>query len=286
MEIIIGKNAGFCFGVKRAVEGSLNEVTDKKVYCLGELVHNNEVIKRIEEKGIKVIDSIEKIVDDNSKIIIRAHGIKKEIYDEISKRHLDLIDYTCPFVLKIHDIAQKYRDEGYFILVVGSKMHPEIIGTISYCGNNSMVIEDKNDLSLAIEKIMLSKLKKVLLIVQTTYSEEKFMELDKKLKEILPNDLSLVIKNTICNATSVRQKEVEELSKKVDLMIIIGGKNSSNTKKLYEISSNNVKTLLVENKDELEISGLKNINIVGIMAGASTPYDSINEIVEKIKKEV
>lgn len=279
MEIIIGKTAGFCYGVKRAVEGSLNETSDKQIYCLGELVHNKQVMNEIEKQGIKLIEDI-KEVPNNSKVIIRAHGVVKEIYEIAKEKNIDLIDYTCPNVLKIHEVASKYKNENYYIFVIGNKTHPETIGTISYCGNNYSCIETEDDINDSIESLKESKIKDLLLIVQTTFSEAKFKLIKEKIEETI-NDINIVVKNTICAATSTRQKETENLSKEVDCMIIIGGKNSSNTKKLYELAEKNCqKAIAIETKEELNKEELINYQKIGIMAGASTPKKNIDEVAE------
>lgn len=284
MEIIVGKTAGFCFGVRRAVEGSFEQIKNsdnKKIYCLGELVHNKQVIENLEKKGIELIDNIEDIRNEDSKMIIRAHGIKKEIYMEAEQKNIEIIDYTCPFVLKIHNIVDEYRKKGYYIFVVGSKVHPETQGTISYCGEKYSVIETEEDVQSAIINLQKSNITDLLIIVQTTFSEKRFENIEKQVKSSLLDYTNIVVKNTICAATSQRQKETEELSKQVDCMIIIGGKNSSNTKKLYEISSKNCeKTVLIETVKELDIEKVTNFNKIGIMAGASTPQESIDEVVK------
>lgn len=279
MEIIIGKTAGFCYGVKRAVEGSLKETSDKQIYCLGELVHNKQVMKEIEKQGIKLIEDINE-VPNNSKVIIRAHGVVKEIYEIAKEKNIELVDYTCPNVLKIHEVASKYKNENYYIFVIGNKTHPETIGTISYCGNNYSCIETEDDINDSIESLKESKIKDLLLIVQTTFSEAKFKLIKEKIEETI-NDINIVVKNTICAATSTRQKETENLSKEVDCMIIIGGKNSSNTKKLYELAEKNCqKAIAIETKEELNKEELINYQKIGIMAGASTPKKNIDEVAE------
>lgn len=279
MEIIIGKTAGFCYGVKRAVEGSLKETSDKQIYCLGELVHNKQVMNEVEKQGIKLIEDINE-VPNNSKVIIRAHGVVKEIYEIAKEKNIELVDYTCPNVLKIHEVASKYKKENYYIFVIGNKTHPETIGTISYCGNNYSCIETVDDINDSIERLKASKFKDLLLIVQTTFSEAKFKLIKEKIEETI-NDINIVVKNTICAATSTRQKETENLSKEVDCMIIIGGKNSSNTKKLYELAEKNCqKAIAIETKEELNKEELLKYKKIGIMAGASTPKKNIDEVAE------
>lgn len=284
MEIIVGKNAGFCYGVKRAVDGAEAEAKKGTVYCLGELIHNKQVINSLQEKGVNFIEKIE---EAKGKTIIRAHGETVQTFNKANDFGIPIIDYTCPFVEKIHKIGTEYKNKGYYILLCGKKTHPENIATISFCGENSKVIEEPEDMKKEIEELKKLKIKKVLLIAQTTYSLAKFEIIEKTLKNELPKEIELEIKNTICNATEIRQKETEQLSKQVSAMIVIGGKNSSNTRKLYEICLKNCKNSVhIETAEELEIENLKNTKKVGIMAGASTPQKSIDEVVEKLKSKI
>ena len=283
MEIIVGKTAGFCYGVKRAVDGCVEQIQEKskKIYCLGEIVHNKQVVLDLEDRGVEFIENIEDVKDIDSKVIIRAHGVEKNIYKVANNKDIELIDYTCPNVLKIHKIAEEYKNKGYYIFLTGIENHPEVIGILSNCGENVSLIKTENDMEKAYLNFKSSNIKKILLISQTTYSVKKFENIKKILEESLNEEYELVIKNTICLATETRQKETKELSLKVDIMIIIGGKNSSNTKKLYEVSLENCKnTICIETKKELENMDFKGINRVGIMAGASTPRKSIDEVVK------
>lgn len=283
MELIVGKTAGFCYGVKRAVDGAKEELKQNEaLYGLGEIVHNQEVIKELEGFGMQFIENIE---DSKGKTIIRAHGIPKQTYEKAKEKQIELIDYTCPKVLKIHEIAEEYANKGYYIFLLGNRKHPEIIGTLSYCGENKFVIEKEDDTIKALEVLEKSGIKKLLVISQTTYSLERFYIIKEIIGNEIPRNIEVVIKNTICQATEIRQKESEEMAKKVDFMIVIGGKNSSNTKKLYEIAKQYCKTvLLIENETELVIDKMQSNNKVGIMAGASTPRESIEKVLEKLEK--
>ncbi len=288
MEIILGKTAGFCYGVKRAVEGAKKEIEENNnLYCLGEIVHNKQVIEQLEKNGMTFIETLNQVKQKNANVIIRAHGVSKNIYELAKDKNIKIKDYTCPNVLKIHEIAEKYANEGYYILLCGNETHPENIGTISYCNENYDVIEKEDELDNIIQKILENKINKVLLISQTTYNLEKFNNIEKELKnQLYKNNIDLVIKNTICRATELRQKETKEIAKKADYMIIIGGKNSSNTKKLFEIANkycNN--TVCIETVEELDIEKLKQFETIGIMAGASTPDESINDVINKITKK-
>ena len=291
MEIILGKTAGFCYGVKRAVENAEKQTeNEKKIYCLGEIVHNSVVINSLKEKGIEFIEDI-KDVKSKTKTIIRAHGVEKNIYEYAKKNNIQLEDYTCPKVVMIHEKVDKYVNEGYYIFLCGNKMHPENIGTISYCNNKCSNIEKKEDIEVALSELYKSNLNKVVLISQTTYSFKMFQEIQEIIEKQLDESYEIIIENTICKATEVRQKETNELSKNVDMMIIIGGKNSSNTKKLYDISKVNLEnSICIENILEIDKEVEKKIinsDKIGIMAGASTPNISIQEVIkylEDIKK--
>ena len=284
MEIIIGKTAGFCFGVANAVNKSKEQLKNKKnIFCLGELVHNKQVTEELENEGLIFIDDISEANED---IIIRAHGEKKETYSEAKKLGLNIIDLTCPKVTKIHKIAEEYEKKGYYIVLIGNKEHPETVATISYCGNNSYIIESKEDIDKALQNLYNSQISKLVILSQTTFSLAKFNEIVQLIsKDIEDKNIDLEIKNTICDATRLRQEETKELSSKVDVMIIIGGRHSSNTNKLYEIAKTNCNnSILIESSDELDKNEIKKHKKIGIMAGASTPKKSIESVVEMLKK--
>ena len=280
MEIIIGKNAGFCYGVQRAVNNALEEVKKNKTYCLGEIVHNQNVINKLEKSGLCFINTIEQAKGNT---IIRAHGVPKDIYEKAEKMNIKLIDLTCPSVLKIQNLADEYSNKGYFIIIVGKANHPEVIGIESRAGSEYSIIDNKSDLSKLLNKI--NNKKKILLISQTTHSSKKFDEIVKELKNSIKHDVVLEIKKTICPSTEIRQKETEEIAKKVDLMIIIGDKRSSNTNKLYEIACKFCnKVIFISNENELDLKSIKDIDSIGIMAGASTPIEDIIKIKELLLK--
>ena len=284
MEIIIGKTSGFCHGVKNAVDKATEEVeiSNQTVYCLGELVHNKHVTNSLQEKGLIFIENIE---EANGKTIIRAHGVTKQTYKKAQELGIELKDLTCPKVLKIHDIVEQYSKEGYYIFLVGIANHLETIGTYSFCGENASIIESISDLEQSVNKMRELNIKKALLITQTTFNLRKFEEISESLKQMLENEELKVI-NTICKSTELRQKETEELSQKVDLMLIIGGKNSSNTNKLYDISLKYCKNVIfAESLEDININFIKQFEKIGVMAGASTPSQSIENIVNFIKQE-
>lgn len=282
MEIIVGRTAGFCYGVERAVEGATNEVAKATngIFCLGEIVHNKQVVKKLEELGVKCVETLE---EANGTVLIRAHGIPKEIYELAKEKNLKLQDYTCPNVLKVHKIAEEFSQKDYYIFLLGAKTHPENIGTLSHCGKDYSIFEKEEDIPKAIGAFEKSKKTKLLLLSQTTFSLEKFQKIEQILQEQIGKEITFVVKNTICRTTELRQKETEELSKKVDTMIVIGGKNSSNTKKIYEIASRNCEqAILVETAQDLKEEKLG--EKIGIMAGASTPKESIEEVIQFLKE--
>ena len=282
MKVIVGKLAGFCGGVTNSVNKSI-ELLDKygTMYCLGELVHNKQVVDELESKGITFIEDINE-VDNGSRVIIRAHGVPKKIYDISKDKNIELFDLTCPKVLKIHELASSLIDKDNLIVLVAQKDHPEAIGTISFCGSNSIVVESIDDIDNLKELYVSGNFNKIDVICQTTFSVAKFEKICNELKEVCPNT---VVHNTICNATSSRQAETKEMASLVDAMIIVGGANSSNTRKLYDISSEiNFNTYIVQTVDELLDKDFSCYDTVGVMAGASTPKKSINEIVEYLEK--
>ena len=283
MEIIVGKTAGFCYGVKNAVDKTKELVQkQRETYCLGELVHNKQVTQDLEEQGLIIINDVEKAKNN---VIIRSHGVPKEIYKKAEELDLKVIDLTCPNVLKIHNIVKEYSSKDYYIFIIGQKDHAETIGTVSYCRKNSTILEKQEDVEKAIKNFKESNLKKLLIVSQTTFSVEKFNKIVKDVEENIDKNTVFEVKNTICNATNIRQKETQEIAKQVDLMIIIGGKHSSNTTKLYEIAKKECNNcMLIETAEEIRQGSIKNIRKIGVMAGASTPAESIRNTVEKLKE--
>ncbi len=272
MEIIIAKNAGFCFGVKRAVDMTINELNSSRnhVYSYGPLIHNPQVVSSLEKDGLTTINSLDDI--NNGSIIIRSHGVPKSVKQRMEDLNLDLVDCTCPYVISVHKKVEDYSNKGYDIIIIGDYNHPEVIGINGWCDNKAHIINSKED------ALNLPKMDKVCVVSQTTNTLEKF-ELLSEIVQTKANEVSLF--NTICNATKVRQESVEEVSKKVDAMIVIGGQSSSNTKKLVEISKkycNNV--YHIETIKDLSLQDIQIFNTIGITAGASTPDWIIKEAVE------
>ncbi len=283
MEIIVGKKSGFCAGVRNTITQAEKELENNAngLDCLGEIIHNKQVIESLNKKGLHIIDSIEQA---KNKVIIRAHGISKQVYTYAKENNIKLIDLTCPKVLLIHKQVQEFAENNYFIFLLGVKDHPETIGTYSFCGDNSYVIENTDDISNALNALNSSNLKNVLIISQTTFSVSLFEKIVDMISNALDESFNLHIEKSICDATNLRQAEANEISKKADLMIIIGGQNSSNTKKLVDVSKNNCKNVLhIQTIDDLNLDFVKKFDKIGIMAGASTPSDIIEEVVSTLQ---
>lgn len=270
MEIKVAKNAGFCFGVDKAVKISFELNYDGNKYTMGELIHNRHVIDQLEKKGIKAINNLDGVKEGDC-VIIRAHGIGKDVYDELNNLKVKIIDATCPYVKRMHEIVKKEYAAGNQIIIVGDREHPEVIGINGWCEGKALIISHESEA----EQLPFYD-KKAVVVSQTTFKRAKYEDI----YEVIKKKFAFVLKfDTICNATVQRQSEAEKLSKEVEAMIVIGGKNSSNTQKLYEICKENCsETYLIENADELPLLD-KNVRTVGITAGASTPEKVIKEVI-------
>lgn len=274
MEIIVGKFAGFCNGAKNAVDKTNEALNGKNLYSVGEIIHNEEVVKYLKERGLIVKENINEIPDD-SKVIIRAHGETIDFYKESKIKNLNIVDLTCSKVKLIHDKILENKDK--FIIIIGKKNHPEVIAHKTY-SNTCFVIESFDDITDAYKAYLSSNKNLVYVVSQTTFNSELFDELTNKIKEVF--NIDILIDKTICNATAIRQKEAREIASKVNKMIVIGGKNSSNTKELAKEAEKYCKKVyLIVTKDELNKDMFNKDDIVGITAGASTPDTSINDVI-------
>jgi len=272
LEIILAENAGFCFGVDRAVRMTEEELskTDGGVYSYGPLIHNPQAVKALEAKGLETIDRFEDISE--GRIIVRSHGVPEETINDIKELGLHLVDCTCPYVLAVHKKVRDYSSKGYSIVIIGDKDHPEVVGINGWCENQAHIVNSAEDAKA------LPDLEKSCVVSQTTNRLDKFLELSGIVEE---KSQETVLFNTICNATKLRQEAAEEVAKKVDAMIVIGGKHSSNTIKLAEISSRHCKNVFhIETIEEFALQRLQNFNTIGITAGASTPDWIIKEAVK------
>lgn len=275
MEIVVAKNAGFCFGVKRAVElANQNAKPNEKIYTYGNLIHNDYVINKLANKGVFSIEDLASL-NENDTVIIRSHGAKKEVFDYLENKHVNIIDATCPFVKKIHNIVHEYYNKGYKIIIFGEEKHPEIIGINGWCNDKGIILSEY-------DKKYFENSDKICVVFQTTFPYDKFKKIE---KNIANDNKSVVFFNTICYTTINRQEEIFELSKNCDLVFVIGDKKSSNTNKLINIAKqNNKNTYLIEKPiDVLSICN-NNLNTkkLVITAGASTPSELIKEVVAKM----
>ena len=282
MEVLVGKYAGFCGGVKAAV-GKTEQATEENngIYCLGEVVHNKQVIENLEAKGLKIVNSIDE-VPDGCKMIIRAHGEKEEVYKKAEEKNIEIIDTTCKFVESIHNKV-KSASKDSFIIIVGEKNHAEIIGTAGYAGENYYIVEEEADILDSYMEYEKTNLGKVYVCSQTTFNMKKFDDLAKEIEHNF-YEADVIVDKTICSSTEIRQNECMDLAKQVEAMVIIGGKNSANTKKLADISSEVLnKVFWIQTLDDLKKEDLSNINKIGVMAGASTPSYIIEEVKEYLE---
>ncbi len=274
MNVQLAESAGFCFGVKRAVELVYEEAKKgMPVYTFGPIIHNDEVVKDLEEKGVTVIHDIEELNQiTEGTIIIRSHGVSKEIYDAMQEKGLTLVDATCPFVRKIHKVVDEQAEQDRRIVIIGNDNHPEVEGIKGWCRQPAIVIETEEEA----EKFSFPEGQKVCIVAQTTFNYKKFKDL---VEIISKKGYDILALNTICNATEERQTEARSLAKVSDAMIVIGGKHSSNTQKLYEICKKECEdTYYIQTLDDLDLEKFKSFRSVGITAGASTPNNIIKEV--------
>lgn len=282
MEVIRAKTAGFCFGVKRAVETVYEQVRQnperKKIYTYGPIIHNAEVVKDLEKRGVKVIKTEEELdALEDGIIIIRSHGIEERVYKKMEDKNLDIVDATCPFVKKIHNIVKKESEAGKHIIIIGNPEHPEVVGIKGWAGNSVTVIQTPQEA----EKFVLSEKKKICIVSQTTFNYNKFQDL---VEIISKKSYDINVLNTICNATKERQSEAHTIAEKVDAMIVIGDKHSSNTQKLFEICRKACKdTYYIQTLEDLDLNQLRSVETVGITAGASTPNNIIEEVQSNVR---
>ena len=270
--IRVAESAGFCFGVKRAIEMAYEAIgVEPKLYSYGQLIHNKTVTDDLASKGLEIVESLDGLTEGT--LLIRSHGVGKALYDEAEAKGLKILDGTCPFVKKIHNIVHDKLAEGLGIIIVGDGTHPEVIGINGWCENAAVILEDEE----AAKTKEIPEKEKYAVVVQTTFRQAKF---DKILEILQDRGVNMEVHNTICSATEKRQTEAEELSKTVDKMIVIGGKNSSNTQKLVEICAKNCgNTVHIETICDLVLNNFGKDDKIGITAGASTPPAIIKEVV-------
>ncbi|NLY75011.1 MAG: 4-hydroxy-3-methylbut-2-enyl diphosphate reductase [Firmicutes bacterium] len=271
---MVAKTAGYCFGVRRAmemVEKALAE-GDRRLFAFGPLIHNPRVVNELEERGLRTVDSLAQV--PGGKVVIRSHGVGPRIYREARERNLEIVDATCPFVKNVQQLAVFLAEEGYQVIIIGEPEHAEVKGVLDSVAGKALVLDKIEDLDP--ERI----LPKVGVISQTTQDLVNFQRL---ISALIPLVKEIRIYNTICLATSERQQEAAELSRKVDLMLVVGGKNSANTSRLTEISRmNGTRTYQLESAAEIDAAWFEKVEKVGVTAGASTPDQQIEEIIQKL----
>ena len=267
MQVELAKSAGFCFGVQRAVDTVYKQIEEnsaEKIYTYGPIIHNEEVIKDMEKKGVEVILSEEELKQIKSGIvIIRSHGVPKRICDLLDENGVRYVDATCPFVKKIHRIVEEKSRDGYHIVIIGNREHPEVMGIEGWAQGPATIIQTEEE-ARAFELVPESE--KVCVVAQTTFNYNKFKDLVEIISE---KRYDIIVLNTICNATKERQEEAYDIAKRVDAMIVIGDKRSSNTQKLFEICSNAcADTYYIQTLGDLNMNQLRSVETVGITAGA------------------
>ena len=281
MNVELAKTAGFCFGVKRAVDTVYQQIEQyrgEKIFTYGPIIHNEEVIKDLRSHGVEVLNDEEELkTADADVVVIRSHGVAKYIYDILEERGITCVDATCPFVKKIHKIVAEKSAEGSYIVIVGNGEHPEVQGIRGWAGEQVTVVQTPEDA----ERFELpDKDQKVCIVAQTTFNYNKFKEL---VEIISKKRYDIVVLNTICNATKERQTEARQIAARVDAMVVIGDKRSSNTQKLFEICKEEcLNTYYIQTLDDLDINQLRSVESVGITAWASTP----NKIIEEVQNNV
>lgn len=279
MKITVAKTAGFCFGVKRAVDEVYRQIETglKPVYTYGPVIHNEQVMEKLEKKGVRVIRGEEELSDvSGGTIIIRAHGIGRDLEEKLRKTGCRIVDATCPFVKKIHEIVDQESKNGVTVIIAGNPDHPEVRGIKGWTNGPSFVVQTKEEL----EALKLPEGARAILVAQTTFNLQKFQELVEIFKKKRYYDR---VVNTVCNATAERQTEALQISETVDAMLVIGGKHSSNTQKLCEICRTHCRnTYFIETLVDLEDKPFQSFCHVGITAGASTPNQIIEEVLEKL----
>lgn len=274
MEVRLAKSAGFCFGVRRAVEQVYDQLDKAEaIYTYGPIIHNEQVVGDLEKRGVCVIEDRAQLGNiTKGTVVIRSHGVEKRVYEQMQKQGLNIVDATCPFVKKIHNIVSEKSREGMGIIIVGNDKHPEVEGIKGWCETTPIVIENADEAEGFVPELG----KQYCVVSQTTFNYNKFQEL----VEIFQKkgyDISVV--NTICNATEERQQEARQIAADVDCMIVIGGTHSSNTRKLYEICQKECEnTYFIQTLDDLHLELPKSVGLVGITAGASTPNKLIEEV--------
>ncbi|MBE6758639.1 MAG: 4-hydroxy-3-methylbut-2-enyl diphosphate reductase, partial [Ruminococcaceae bacterium] len=281
MRTILAKTAGFCFGVDRAVK-TVEKLVDegRRVCTLGPIIHNPQVISDFERRGVTIVRSPAEAEQDRV-LVIRSHGVAASIYDELKARGIEYVDATCPFVAKIHSIVSKASAEGRVVLIAGDASHPEVLGISGHCSGEYHVFGSAQELDDLVKSNIFSEEMPITVVAQTTFDTNSWEICSEIIKKVFTN---AIIFDTICNATQNRQSEARELAAQCDLMLVIGGRNSSNTQKLLSICSEHGRACLIETAAELPADEVRGAHDIGITAGASTPAGIIKEVLESMSE--
>ena len=289
MEVTVAKSAGFCFGVKRAVDTVYREIEsgEKPVYTFGPIIHNEQVVEDLENRGVQVILSEDELEGlSGGTVVIRSHGVSRDVCEKIEARGMKIVDATCPFVKKIHRIVDEEGRKGRHVVIIGSADHPEVQGIMGWASGPVTVIHTSEEA----EQFVPENGKPISIVAQTTFNYNKFKELVEILcKKRYDNSVLNMgdILNTICNATEERQKEAQNIAGEVDTMLVIGGRHSSNTQKLFEICKKECEnTYYIQTSKDMDYHQIQSINNVGITAGASTPNNIIEEVSKNVRNEL
>jgi 4-hydroxy-3-methylbut-2-enyl diphosphate reductase len=280
MRLKLARRVGFCFGVRRAVEMA-EEVLKKenRAYSLGSIIHNRQVVEGLSKKGLKVIKSIDEA--DSGVLVISSHGISPDLFRKISKRSLKLVDTTCPFVRNAQSSARSLGEEGYTVIIVGDVDHPEVRALYDFAGKRAYVVKDARGL----KALRLKPSERIGVLSQTTQSMDNFLGVVKAIIDAMPKDLKIF--NTICKDAQERQAAARDISREVDLILVVGGKNSANTKRLLEVCKKTLrKSYLIETEDDLRSQWFKNVSVVGITSGASTPEAIVRRVAKIIRRSI
>jgi len=284
MNVTLAKSAGFCFGVKRAVNMVYEEINkaDAPIYTYGPIIHNEEVVKDFKKKGVIVVSDLTELKTlPKGKVIIRSHGISRKEYEHIEENGFEIVDATCPFVRKIHRLVDEHSAKDEHIVIIGNASHPEVVGIKGWTNSEDVTILDSVEEA---EEFTIHSLKTICIVSQTTFNYKKFQEL---VEIIQKKGYDIIVLNTICNATEERQTEARQIAKEVEAMIVIGDKHSSNTQKLFEICKTECEnTYYIQTSGDLDYSLLESFNNVGITAGASTPNIIIEEVSKNVRNEL
>lgn len=275
MEIILADKAGFCFGVKRAIATAFSEASKRRVFCLGPIIHNPQEVERLRRAGVETVEDLSGLSPGDA-VIIRSHGVPPYVLEEANRKGLSVIDLTCPFVAKAQRHARRLREEGYQVVVVGEKKHPEVKSILGYAGRDAVVIE------MPEEALSLRLSARTGVVAQTTQSYSNFSQV---VLNLLRLSSELKVYNTICNSTSERQQAARELAARADVMVVVGGRNSANTARLVSLCmSEGRPTHHIETADEIAASWFEGAKSVGVTAGASTPEWVIEAVLDRLRQ--